>query len=66
MLLDLTAAVDTDDHSILISCLDYCVGLKGTALERLESYLLESVLEAQLLPLQHSMMEQTNVTVGTK
>ena len=39
MLLDLIAVFNTIDHSILISRLEHCVGIKGTALEWFRSYL---------------------------
>jgi len=39
LLLDLTAAFDIADHNVLISCLDHCVGTRGTALEWFRSYL---------------------------
>ncbi len=39
MLLDLTAAFGTVDHSILISHLQHCVGIEGNALEWFRSYL---------------------------
>lgn len=38
MLLDLTAAFDTVDHSVLTSRLEHGVGIKGTALDWLRSY----------------------------
>lgn len=38
MLLDLKAALNTVDRSILISRLEHCVGIKGTALEWFGSY----------------------------
>jgi len=39
MLLDLTAAFDTVGHTFLLSCLENCVGVRGTALKGLQSYL---------------------------
>ena len=39
VLLDLTAAFDTVDHNILITRLEQCVGISGTALEWFRSYL---------------------------
>lgn len=38
---DLTAAFNTTDHSILISCLEHFVGIKGTALEWFRFYFSE-------------------------
>lgn len=39
VLLDHTVAFDTVDHTILLSRLENCVGVRGTALEWLKSYL---------------------------
>ena len=39
VLLDLNAVFDTNDHSILLHCLEHCVGFGGTALRWLDSYL---------------------------
>uniref|UniRef100_A0A8C9YNU4 Reverse transcriptase domain-containing protein n=1 Tax=Sander lucioperca TaxID=283035 RepID=A0A8C9YNU4_SANLU len=39
VLLDLTAAFDTVDHAVLLSRLEHCVGIRGTALEWFSSYL---------------------------
>uniref|UniRef100_A0A669CA98 Reverse transcriptase domain-containing protein n=1 Tax=Oreochromis niloticus TaxID=8128 RepID=A0A669CA98_ORENI len=40
VLLDMTAAFDTVDHDLLISRLQHCVGISGSALLWLKSYLL--------------------------
>ena len=39
VLLDRNAVYDTIDHSILLHCLEHCVGFGGTALRWLDSYL---------------------------
>ncbi len=39
ILLDLSAAVDTIFHTILLNCISYHLGIAGTALSRLQSYL---------------------------
>ncbi len=39
VLLDLTAALDTVSHSIFLSRLEECVGIKGIALKWFQSYL---------------------------
>jgi len=40
-LLDLTAAFDTVDHTILLSRMESCVGVRGTALKCFQSYFSE-------------------------
>ncbi len=38
LLLDLSAVFDTVDHSILISCLEHCVGIGGSVLKWFRSF----------------------------
>ncbi|KAK5914646.1 hypothetical protein CgunFtcFv8_009070 [Champsocephalus gunnari] len=48
VLLDLTAAVDTVDHSILLSGLEQSAGITGSALAWFRSYLTDRSLSVQL------------------
>uniref|UniRef100_A0A671Y010 Reverse transcriptase domain-containing protein n=1 Tax=Sparus aurata TaxID=8175 RepID=A0A671Y010_SPAAU len=48
MLLDLTAAFDTVDHTILFSRLEHCVGIRDAALEWFRSYLSERCFSVRL------------------
>ncbi len=38
VILDLTAAFDKVDHAVLISWLEHCVGITGSAMEWFKSY----------------------------
>ena len=48
MLLDLTAAFDTVDHTTLIARLEHCVGFKGKALNWFRSYLSERCFKVKV------------------
>ena len=48
MLLDFTAAFDTVDHTILISRLEHCVGIRDAASEWFRSYLSERCFSVRL------------------
>ena len=48
LLLDLTAAFDTVDHHIILSCMELCVGITGNVLKWFKSYLSEGTFSIHL------------------
>ena len=61
MLLDLSAAFDTVDHTVLVDRLENCVGLSGTVLSWFRSYLQH---RNYFVSIGDFVPEQTNVTCG--
>ena len=61
MLLDLTAAFNTVDHVVLISCLENFVGIKGTGLRWFESYLTDRSFSVHLDDYLHVGVPQVSV-----
>uniref|UniRef100_A0A3Q3R4Q7 Reverse transcriptase domain-containing protein n=1 Tax=Monopterus albus TaxID=43700 RepID=A0A3Q3R4Q7_MONAL len=61
VLLDLSAAFDTTDHSILLQRLEHVIGIKGTALSWFKSYLSERF---QFVHVNDECSTQTEVSHG--
>ena len=61
VLLDLSAAFDTVDHGILLSCLSQCIGVQGSAYTWFESYLSS---RSQFVQIRDTSSSDRQVTCG--